>query len=282
MKHASIVFILGILSALTVQWLIHTSGMQTTVDALMFNFTIHGRDIGESFEAFSRTFFPDHTNSNVFWALYLVGYNITEEIVKFGFFVLAVLLLKPITTRDVLYTGMLIWAGFATIEHFSTETISWYVFPLRLAGHMLFTAVIALWYSFGSFARMRWIDDGAQWGIMSFLLSRWSGFVMTIWIISGIFIAALFHSFVNLFASAWHYMAVIIEAVGWIGIIYFLLNNKSERPYGRILYEIKLMKHLHTIQHELNKFQYIYPKPVANPSHFQVRKLRFSRNQLAK
>ena len=57
---------------------------------------------------------------------------------------------------------MLIGAGFATVEHFSNASLSWSVFPLRLAGHMLFTSVIALWYSLGSFARMRWIDDGAR------------------------------------------------------------------------------------------------------------------------
>jgi len=57
--------------------------MQTTVDALMFNFTINGKDIGESFFAFSRDFFPNHEHSTLFGALYLVGYNITEELVKF-------------------------------------------------------------------------------------------------------------------------------------------------------------------------------------------------------
>jgi hypothetical protein len=45
MKYASIVFILWMLSALTMQWLINTSGMQTTVDAFMFNFTIQWQDI---------------------------------------------------------------------------------------------------------------------------------------------------------------------------------------------------------------------------------------------
>ncbi|MEI6711143.1 MAG: hypothetical protein WCK88_02690 [bacterium] len=46
--------------------MVHTSGMQTTVDAFMFNFTIHGRDIGESFETFSREFFPNHANGKLF------------------------------------------------------------------------------------------------------------------------------------------------------------------------------------------------------------------------
>ncbi len=213
----------------------------------------------------------------------MVGYNITEEIIKFGFFVLAVLLLKPVTTRKVLYTGMLIGAGFATVEHFSNESLSWTVFPLRLAGHMLFTSVIALWYSLGSFARMRWIDDGARGGIMSFFLSRWSGFIMGTWIITGIFLAAFFHSFVNLFSSSGHYMAIIIETVGWIAVILFLLNQKSERPYGRILQEIKLMQHLHDIQSELDSLQHPISQNIANPSpHFQIKKMRLSRKQFAK
>jgi hypothetical protein len=110
MKYASIVFFLGILSALTVEGFTSLSGMQTTVDAFVFNFTIHGKDIGESFITLTRDFFPNHEHSTLFGALYLVGYNITEELVKFGFFVLAVLLLKPISTRRVLYTGMLIGA----------------------------------------------------------------------------------------------------------------------------------------------------------------------------
>ncbi len=211
-----------------------------------------------------------------------MGYNITEEIVKFGFFVLAVLLLKPVTTRRVLYTGMLIGAGFATVEHFSIEATSWYIFPLRLAGHMLFTTVIALWYSLGSFARMRWIDDGAHAGFMPFLLSKWSGGVMTLWVITGIFLAALFHSFVNLFASSGHYMAVIIEAIGWAGILLFLLNQKSERPYGRILQEIKLMQHLHDIQATLDQLQHpVSPKAQEGSPHFEIKRIRLSRKQFA-
>ncbi len=215
-----------------------------------------------------------------------MGYNITEEIIKFGFFVIAVLLLKPVTTRKVLFTGMLIGAGFATIEHFSTETVSWYIFPLRLAGHMLFTAVIALWYSLGSFARMRWIDDGAHGGFVSFLLSKWSGGVMALWIVTGIFLAASVHSFVNLFASSGHYMAIVIEATGWIGVLFFLSNQKSERPYGRILQEIKLMQHLHDIQETLDNLQHpvtIVPqKQIESASHFHIKKMRLSRNQVAK
>jgi heme exporter protein D len=217
--------------------------------------------------------------------LYLVGYNITEELVKFGFFVLAILLLKPVTTRRVLYTGMLIGAGFATVEHFTRESVSWYIFPLRVAGHMLFTSVIALWYSLGSFARMRWIDDGAQSGVMPFLLSKWPGVVMILWVITGIFLAAFFHSFVNLFASAGHYMAVVIEAVGWAGVVLFLLNHKSQRPYGRILQEIKLMQELHDIQETLNTLQRPQGFNADNQQqepHFQIKKMRLSRKQVAK
>jgi len=206
--------------------------------------------------------------------------------VKFGFFVLAVLLLKPVTTRQVLSTGMLIGAGFATVEHFSTETLSWYIFPLRLAGHMLFTTVIAIWYSLGSFARMRWIDDGARAGLVPFLLSKWSGSVMILWVITGIFLAALFHSLVNLFASSGHYMAVVIQAIGWAGVLLFFINQKSERPYGRILQEIKLMQHLHDTQETLYNLQH----PIVlntqtekeREPHFHIKKMRLSRKQVAK
>lgn len=151
---------------------------------------------------------------------------------------------------------------------------------------MLFTTVIALWYSLGSFARMRWIDDGAHGGFVSFFLSRWAGGVMALWIITGIFLAALFHSFVNLFATSGHYMAVIIEAIGWMGIILFLLNQKSQRPYGRILQEIKLMQHLHEIQATLDNLQHPRnpnPEKEREPeSHFEIKKMRLSRKQFAK
>ena len=182
MKYAFVVFLLWLLSALTVQGIVNMSGMETTIDAFMFNFTINGKDIGESFETFSREFFPNHANNQLFGALYLVGYNITEEVIKFWFFVIAVLLLKPVSTRRVLYTGMLIGAGFATVEHFSAASLtmaSWYIFPIRLLGHMLFTSVIALWYSLGSFARMRWIDSWAHAGLVQFLLSKWPFFSST-------------------------------------------------------------------------------------------------------
>jgi hypothetical protein len=133
---------------------------------------------------------------------------------------------------------------------------------------------------------MRWIDDGAHGGFASFVLSKWSGGVMTLWIVSGIFLAAFFHSIVNLFASSGHYMAVVIEAVGWIGIIFFLLNQKSERPYGRILQEIKLMQHLHDIQETLDNLQHPQDTGSHNQkqqeSHFHIKKIRLSRKQFAK
>jgi hypothetical protein len=164
--------------------------------------------------------------------------------------------------------------------------MSWYIFPLRLAGHMLFTSVIALWYSLGSFARMRWIDNGAKRGLLPFLLSNWPGLIMTVWIIIGIFLAALFHSCVNLFASAGHYMAVVIEAIGWTGVLFFLFNKKSERPYGRILQEIKLMQQLHNTQVSLDLLQHpvirtVHAEKEYEP-HFHVQKMRFSRKQVAK
>jgi hypothetical protein len=209
-----------------------------------------------------------------------------EEIIKFIFFVFAILLLKPATTRRVLFTGMLIGAGFATVEHFSNEIFSWQIFPLRLVGHMLFTTVIALWYSLGSFARMRWIDDGAKAGIVPFLLSRCSQSVMVLWVVAGIFLAAFFHSFVNLYASSGHYMAVIIEAIGCIIVSFFFLNQKSKRPYGRILQEIKLMQDIHDIQETLINLQHpinTYPETKDDSGgHFEIKKIRLSRKQFAK
>lgn len=103
---------------------------------------------------------------------------------------------------------------------------------------------------------------------------------MVIWIISGIFLAALFHSFVNLFASSGHYMAILLEAIGWICIIFFFLHQHSQRPYGRILQEIKLMQHLHDIQIALNQLQ--HPISEQNISHFERNRIRLSRNQFAK
>jgi len=106
---------------------------------------------------------------------------------------------------------------------------------------------------------------------------------MGFWIITGLFLAALFHSFVNLFASSGHYSAIIIVAVGWMGIILFLLNQKSDRPYGRILQEIKLMQHLHDIQMTLDQLQRPVPETFSEDApHFETTKIRLSRKQFAK
>jgi hypothetical protein len=106
---------------------------------------------------------------------------------------------------------------------------------------------------------------------------------MGFWVISGLFIAALFHSFVNLFAASGHYSAIIIVAIGWMGIILFLLNQKSNRPYGRILQEIKLMQHLHDIQMTLDQLRRPYPEAFPKSiSHFETTKIRLSRKQFAK
>jgi len=290
MKYACIVFTLWLLAALTMQGLNNLSGMQTTVDAFMFNFTIDGRDIGERLMVLWKDFIPAYSQNKWVGALYLVGFNIAEELIKFLFFIIAILLLKPISTRRVLYTGMLIGAWFATLEHFSFRSFissSWTIFPLRLFGHMLFTSVIALWYSLGSFARMRWIDNGARAWLAQFFLSKWSGFIMGFWIITGLLLSAFAHSVVNIFASQGHYMAIIIIALGWVGILFSLLNKNADRPYGRILQEIKLMQMLHDIQTTLNTLQ--HPLPVStsksweNPdSHFETKKIRLSRKQFAK
>ena len=78
-------------------------------------------------------------------------------------------------------------------------------------------------------------------------------------------------------------MAIIIEAVGWVAVILFLLNQKSERPYGRILQEIKLMQHLHDIHTELDSLQRPVVQALGGSSpHFQVKKIRLSRKQFAK
>lgn len=106
---------------------------------------------------------------------------------------------------------------------------------------------------------------------------------MGFWVIAGLFFAALFHSFVNLFASSGHFTAIIIVAIGWMGIISFLLNQKSDRPYGKILQEIKLMQHLHDIQMTLDQLQRPPPEAFSEDGrHFETTKIRLSRKQFAK
>lgn len=78
-------------------------------------------------------------------------------------------------------------------------------------------------------------------------------------------------------------MAVVIEAIGWIGVIFFLFHQRSQRPYGKILQEIKLMQHLHDIQITLDELQ--HPKTTVsqeNVPHFEIKKIRLSRKQVAK
>lgn len=109
---------------------------------------------------------------------------------------------------------------------------------------------------------------------------------MGFWIITGLILSAFAHSTVNLFASQGHYMAVVIIALGWIVILLSLLSKNADRPYGRILQEIKLMQSLHDIQATLDTLQHPYVAPISelpsNPSsHFETKRIRLSRKQFA-
>jgi hypothetical protein len=110
---------------------------------------------------------------------------------------------------------------------------------------------------------------------------------MGFWIITGLILSALAHSVVNMFASQGHYMAIVIIALGWIIILFALLHKNANRPYGRILQEIKLMQSLHDIQMTLDTLQHPSLSPAAEDlidqgHHFETTKIRLSRKQFAK
>lgn len=68
--------------------------------------------------------------------------------------------------------------------------------------------------------------------------------------------------------------------------MFFFLNQKSERPYGRIIQEIKLMQDIHDIQETLISLQHpnnAHTQIKKGPqSHFEIKKMRLSRKQVAK
>ncbi len=155
-------YVLGCLAAISVGKLVVMSGAVTTIDAWILTLTIAGHDVGDRMVMLAKVLLEE-TNSDALKGMsYLIGHSMLEEIVKFVAFYIAFRIIKPTSIREIVFTGIAVGMGFATMESFgfysSTALYMLMGFILRAIGHGLFTGVIALLFGMGYFLQMRWID----------------------------------------------------------------------------------------------------------------------------
>ncbi len=242
-------YVLGCLAAISVGKLVVMSGAVTTIDAWILTLTIVGQDVGDRMVMLARVLLEETSSEALIGMSYLVGHSVLEEIVKFIAFFIAFKISKPNSIREIVLTGIAVGIGFATLESFgfysSTALYVLMGFVLRAVGHGLFTGIIALLFGMGYFMQMRWIDDGARSGITAWLVRYEERIVQIVWTILGLFLAALLHASVNIFAAlGGQIVAIIIMMVAWALFVIFLLRPSSARPYGTIIREVDLLQQI--------------------------------------
>lgn len=108
---------------------------------------------------------------------------------------------------------------------------------------------------------------------------------MIAWLFTGFVIATCLHIMLNIFTATGAYPIVVVIIMSfWMILILYLSTRASERPYGRILYEIRLMRDIYENQKLLSGLHSTDdgPAPKKEHSHFSTQKIRTSRKQFAK
>jgi RsiW-degrading membrane proteinase PrsW (M82 family) len=253
-------YFIGGLSALFIGILVSMSGASTSIDAWILTLTIVGQDVGDRMALLARVFFWDNSPEALFGMSYLIGHSLLEEWIKFLAFMIAFYSTKPASIRQIVITGIVVGIGFAT-----TESLGYYSltglqlmmgFILRAIGHGLFTGIIALLFGMWYFTQMRWIDSWARRGIASWLIRYEEKIIQTMWAVIGIFVAAVLHASVNIFASlGGQQVAVIILMIVWSFFVFFLMRPESGRPYGTIIREVDLLRQIVDAESDLKMLE---------------------------
>jgi RsiW-degrading membrane proteinase PrsW (M82 family) len=119
------------------------TGAVTTIDAWFLTLTIVGQDVGDRMMMLVQIFLQKSLPEAFTGVSYLIGHSILEEAVKFIAFYIAFRIVKPTSIREIVFIGMVVGLGFATIESFafySAEPFHALLgFIIRAIGHGLFS-----------------------------------------------------------------------------------------------------------------------------------------------
>ena len=242
-------FILGCLAAIIVGKIVSMSGAQTTVDAWFVTLTVVGQDVGDRMALFAKVLAHGASFQALEGMSYLVGHSILEEFIKFLAFFIAFHINKPTSIRQIVLTGITVGIGFALVEtcgFYSFTALNLLTgFVLRAIWHGLFTGLIALLFGRGYFMQMLWIDSGAKGKITGWIVRYEEYFLQWIITLLGLVLAAIIHSSVDIFAAlGGQSLAILFMMAGWMMFIFFLLRPESDKPYGTIIREVELLRHI--------------------------------------
>ncbi len=254
--HIVVAFFGGVLAALAIGKIISLSDAQTTVDAWILTLTIVGHDVGDRMVMLGQLVVHEHFSEALRGAGYLIGHSILEEVVKFVAFFLVFLMVRPVSLRAFIVTGIAVGVGFAAAENFGfSDSMALHVllgFVLRAIGHGLFTGLIALLFGLGYFSQMRWIDKGAQGSLSGWLVRYEEKAVQIFWTLVGLLTSAIVHGAVNVFASlGGQALAIVGMMCGWGVLLYFIIRPENSRPYGTLIREVDLLRTIVDAEHNL-------------------------------
>lgn len=136
-------YALGCLAALSIGKIVVMTGVATTIDAWFLTLTVVGQDVGDRMVMLAKVLLEESTTEAIVGVSYLVGHSILEEIVKFIAFYIAFRLTKPTSIREIVFMGMVVGLGFATVESFAFYSAAVFHvllgFVIRAIGHGLFS-----------------------------------------------------------------------------------------------------------------------------------------------
>ena len=225
------------------------TGAATTIDAWFLTLTVVGQDVGDRMVMLAQMFLQESAPEAFVGVSYLIGHSILEEMVKFAAFYIAFRIAKPTSIREIVFMGMVVGLGFATVESFAFySAAAFHVllgFIIRAIGHGLFSGVITLLFGMGYFSQMRWIDSGARESITSWIVYYQERMFQFLWTFLGLISAAVLHSLVNTFAAlGGQSAAILVMMTGWTIFTFFLLRPSAGRPYGTIIREVDLLRQI--------------------------------------
>jgi RsiW-degrading membrane proteinase PrsW (M82 family) len=114
-----IAYIAGCLAALSIGMLVSRTGIATTIDAWFLTLTIASQDVGDRMMMLVKMFMAESITEQAISLSYLVGHSVLEEFIKFIAFYVVFRLTNPSSIREIVFTGMMVGVGFATVETFA-------------------------------------------------------------------------------------------------------------------------------------------------------------------
>ncbi len=249
----------GAVSALIIGQIWRITGSSTTVDAWLVSFTISGHDVGDRLLYFLRDVITWDDLGHLTGYSHFFANSLSEELVKFLMFIVAFVIMKPISIRQIIFMGISVGIGFSLCENF-TYNDGDYLFSsllVRSTWHALFTGILTMLFWYWYYSQLRWIDAGAKENIVTSLLRYSELVILVFWTVVWLIISAFLHAIVNILFWGGN---SIISGV-WVLIISWFLFGKalvqpgSRKPYGALIQEVHLLQTISEAQKDLTDIQ---------------------------